>query len=72
MKKLAFLVPLLALALLGCKSEEEQANENALKSRNAQFSQMGGHGTGAGSKAPVGAPPSSGSAAPPSSATTGG
>jgi hypothetical protein len=59
-------VVLAALAAFGCQSDEDKANENAIKSRDAQFQQMGGHGTGAPSR-PAG-PPSAGGT-PPSGAS---
>jgi|GEM_PF-7090071 len=36
-----------SLFLAGCRSGEEQANEDALKARNAQFSEMNKQGSGA-------------------------
>jgi len=44
---------LLCLHVAGCRSGEEQANENALKARNAQFSEMNKQGS-SGSATPKG------------------
>ena len=51
-----------SLAAFGCKSSEEQANEDAMKSRDAQAAQMGGHGGPTNAPKPGATPPSSSSA----------